>query len=138
MFIIEPTTVSHPVYDELVNHLTNTSLNHTSVTSTSHVLSTSSSAMSVNVASSLPSHNDKSTSYPLIVLTPGAGSEKTSNIMASPLPTSNPGHSSKIITVATDAVNKTKEITLPTNSVKIFASTWPKLSEGVWHHVIHE
>ena len=137
MFAIEPTAVKHPVYDELVSQLMSNSLNHINVTTASHVLSTSSSAMLVNVASSSPSHNVKSTSYPLIIMSSGAGSEKTSNIIATPLPTSNAGHSSKVITVATDAINRTKEITLPTNSVKIFASTWPKLSKGVWHHVIH-
>ena len=68
-------------------------------------------------------------------MTPVASAVETSSSMASPTPTS--GHTSQVITVATDAINKSKEITLPTNNVKIFASTWPGLSEGVWHHVIH-
>ena len=134
-----------PVYDDLVNELTNSSLhNHTGTTTNvtttvPHVLSTATSSSSVisHNSSSPPSsspHHDKMTSYPLIVMTPVVTVVKTSSSMASPTPTS--GHTSQVITVATDAMNKSKEITLPTNNVKIFASTWPDLSEGMYHHVI--
>ena len=64
-------------------------------------------------------------------MTPVASAVKTSSSMASPTPTGSHGDSSQVITVATDAINKSKEITLPTNNVKIFASTWPELSEGM-------
>lgn len=141
---VEPSSVIQPPYDDLVNEFTNSSLhNHTgtiaNVTTVSHVLSTpsSSSVIAHNSSSSLSSssHHDKVTSY--IVMTPVAGAMETSSLMASPTPTSGDGHTSKVIMVATDAINKSKEITLPTNNVKIFANTWPDLSEGVWHHVIH-
>ena len=139
---VEPTTAIHPVYDELVNALIDSSLHdHTGTianpTTVPYVLSTATSSPSTisynslsSPSSSLSSSSHLTTSYPLIVMTPVVSvvKEETSSSMTSPTPIS---HSSQVITVATDAINKSKEITLPTNNVKIFASTWPELSEGV-------
>lgn len=107
-------------------------------TTFSHILpsTSSSSSSTISHTSTLLSttHHDQATSHPLVVIATSSVKKTSSSSIAMALPT--PTTSTlQVITVATDAVNKTKEITLPTNSVKIFASTWPELSEGVLHHV---
>lgn len=142
--ILEPSGIVHPVIDELADELTNSSLHHHAavITTASHVMSSSmlmSSSLSLTIPSSLPSnssHHLQATSQPLIVSTPVTSpvreKEKNSSSVVKASPALITNHTSKVITVATDAINRTKEITLPTNSVKIFASTWPELSKGMY------
>ena len=130
------------MYDELASELNSSSLYNNTGTSLnttfSHILPStstlSSSTISHTSTSLSTTHHDQATSHPLVVIATSSVKKTSSSSIAIALPT--PTTSTlRVITVATDAVNKAKEITLPTNSVKIFASTWPELSEGVLHHV---
>ena len=134
------TSTVQPEYVELASQLDNSTLHRNSSaivnTTVLHISSSTSSATSHISSRPSTSHNVQATTHPLVVVpsltTPVMEKTNSSSVtMASPTPAAG----SKVITVATDAINRSKEITLPTDSVKIFASTWPELSKGVWHHV---
>lgn len=140
--MVEPTTSTvQPEYVELASDLNNSISHHNSSTvhrNSSAIVSTNTSSSTTLHVFSQPStsHNVQATTHPLVIVpsptTPVMEKASSSSSVTMATPTY---AADRVITVATDAINRSKEITLPTDSVKIFASTWPELSKGVWHHV---
>ncbi|XP_065898238.1 dyslexia-associated protein KIAA0319-like protein [Dysidea avara] len=123
-----PNDEYNPAFEDLADELAGSSsfLSTTDIIPSSVIFITSSSSSSLAPLASVVVVKDTSyTETPAVTPSPQATSY-TSNVPVPPTPS----HASSI-TVATDALDGNKDITLPVTSVKIFASTWPKLRNGI-------